>query len=186
MTLIRTHWLALSCLLMIAAFGLIALGPAGSTRSHFFRPLSVQAAASDSPNETQKTNLEAYATLLRENIPDEKEQLIALVMFFDEADSAKFWPIYEQYRAELDKLNASAASSMDDYVRNNGRLTELQADHIVHNQTHFQSERAALLDKYYGKFKAALGPVTAARFFEAENQLLSLTDLQLSSKLPVE
>jgi len=56
----------------------------------------------------------------------------------------------------------------------------------VHNQTQVQSQRAALLDKYYGQVKEALGPETGARFYEAESQLLLLTDLQLSSKLPVE
>ena len=37
-----------------------------------------------------------------------------------------------------------------------------------------------------GQAKDALGPDTAARFYETESQLLSLTDLQNSSKLPVE
>jgi hypothetical protein len=183
MRIARIHWFALICLVTIIGLGLIS---AGSARSHLSRALATQATEAGPAPSEKKANLDAYATLLRENVPDEKEQLIALVMFFDEADAAKFWPIYEQYRTELDKLNASAAASMDDYVRNNGNLTEQQADQVVHNQTQFQSQRAALLDKYYGQFKAALGPVTAARFFEAENQLLSLTDLQLSSRLPVE
>ena len=183
MKIARIQWFALICLVMTVGFGLIS---PGSSRARVFRTLPAPAAvASNAPNETKKANLEAYATLLRENVADEKEQLMALVLFFDEADAAKFWPIYEQYRAELDKLNTKAAASMDDYVRNNGHITEQQADQVVHNQTQFQSQRAALLDKYYGQFKTALGPVTAARFFEAENQLLSLTDLQLSSNLPV-
>jgi|SRR5690349_6180221 len=183
MKTVQIRWIALMGLLTIAGFDLIS---AGSVRSHLFRTLTAQAAGvGAAPSETKKANLEAYATLLRENVPDEKEQLIALVMFFDEADATKFWPIYEQYRAELDRLNASEAASISDYVKHNGQLTEQQADQIVHNQTHFQSQRAALLDKYYEQFKAALGPVSAARFFEAENQLLSLTDLQLSSTLPV-
>ena len=183
MKTVRIRWFVLICLLTIVSFDLIS---AGSARSHLRTLLAQAAVPREAPGETQKANLEAYATLLRENVPDEKEQLIALVMFFDEADAAKFWPIYEQYRAELDKLNASEAASIDDYVRNNGHLTGQQADQIVHNQTQFQRQRAALLDKYYEQFKDALGPVSAARFFEAENQLLSLTDLQLSSKLPVE
>ena len=184
MRIARIYWFGLVCLVTIVGFGLIS---AGSARSYLFRTLTAQTTdAGPAPGESKKANLEAYATLLRENVPDEKEQLIALVMFFDEADAAKFWPIYEQYKTELDALNASAAASMDDYVRNNGHLTEQQADQVVHSQTQFQSQRAALLDKYYGQFKAALGPVTAARFFEAESQLLSLTDLQRSSKLPVE
>jgi len=180
MKIVQIRWLVLMCLLTIAGFDLVSASP------HLFRTLTAQAAGSAAPSETKKANLEAYTTLLRENVPDEKEQLIALVMFFDEADAAKFWPIYEQYRAELDKLNASEAASINEYVKNSGHLSEQQADQIVHNQTHFQSQRAALLDKYYDQFKAALGPVSAARFIEAENQLLSLTDLQLSSTLPVE
>ena len=184
MKTMRIRWLALICLLTIAGLELIS---AGSARTYRLRNLPAEAAGdSAAPSDAQKANVEAYATLLHENVPDEKEQLIAMVLFFNEADAAKFWPIYKEYEAALAKLNASEAASIDDYVRSNGHLTEQQADQVVRNQTQVQNQRAALLEKFYEQFKDALGPVTAARFFEAENQLLSLTDLQLSSKLPVE
>ena len=183
MKIMRIRWFALMWLLTMVAFVLISVG---SARSYLFRTLPTEAVAdSAAPSETQKANLEAYATLLRENVPDQKEQLMALVLSLNEADAAKFWPIYGRYEAELDKLNASSAASIDDYVRSHGHLTEQQADNVVHNQTQVQSQRAALLEKYYGQVESALGPETAARFYEAESQLLSLTDLQLSSKLPV-
>jgi hypothetical protein len=183
MKIMRIRWLAVTCFLTIAAFDLISVG---SARSHLFRTLRAQVVAgSTAPSETQKANLEAYATLLHENVPDQKEQMMALVLSLNEADAAKFWPIYNEYEAELDKLNASSAALIDDYVRSYGHLTEQQADNVVHNQARVQGQRAALLDKYYGQVKDALGPETAARFYEAESQLLSLTDLQLSSKLPV-
>ena len=177
-------WVAILCLLTMVSF---ALGSAGWAHSHMFRTSPVQAtAASAGPSDTQKANLEAYRTLLQENVADQKEQVVALVLFLNEADAAKFWPIYNKYEAELDKLNATAAASIDDYVKNAGHLSEQEADQVVHNQTQFQSQRAALLDKYYGQVKGALGPEAAARFYEAESQLLSLSDLQRSSKLPVE
>ena len=183
MKITRISWVAILCLLTIVGFALIS---AGSAHSHMFRTPPAQAtAASAGPSDTQKTNLEAYATLLKENVADQKEQVVALVLFLNEADAAKFWPIYSQYEGELDKLNASAAASIDVYVKNAGHLSEQQADEVVHNQTQFQSQRAALLDKYYGQVKDALGPETAARFYEAESQLLSLTDLQRSSTLPI-
>jgi hypothetical protein len=183
MKIMRIRWFAVMCFLTIAAFDLISVG---SEHSYLFRAVSaVPAADNATPSETQKANLEAYATLLRENVPDQKEQVIALVLSLNEADAAKFWPIYNQYEAELDKLNATSTASIDDYVKSYGHLTEQQADEVVHNQTEVQTQRAALLDKYYGEVKGALGPETAARFYEAENQLLLLTDLQLSSKLPV-
>jgi hypothetical protein len=152
----------------------------------FRTSLAQAASAGAGSNDSQKTNLEAYATLLRENVSDQKEQLVALVLFLNEADAAKFWPIYNQYEAELGKLNATAAVAMDEYVKNYGHLSEQQAEQVVHSQAQFQSQRATLLDKYYGQVKDALGPETAARFYEVESQLLALTDLQLSSKLPVE
>ena len=174
---------AILCLLTMAGFALVS---AGSAHSHLFRTPAQATAASAGPSDTQKANLDAYATLLRENVADQREQLVALVLFLNEADAAKFWPIYSQYEGELDKLNGTAAASIDAYVRNAGHLSEQQADQVVHNQTQFQSQRAALLDKYYGQVKDALGPETAARFYEAETQLLSLSDLQRSSTLPVE
>jgi hypothetical protein len=184
MKILRFRWLTVMCFLTMAAFVLISVGSAGS---YLFRTLPAEAVAdSAAPSETQKANLEAYITLLQENVPDQKEQLMALVLSLNEADAARFWPIYNHYEAELDKLNASSAASIDDYVRSYGHLTEQQADHVVHNQTQIQSQRAALLDKYYGEVEGSLGPETAARFYEAESQLLLLTDLQLSSKLPVE
>lgn len=184
MKITRISLVGVLCLLTMVGFGLVS---ADSAHSHLFRtPPAQAAAASAGPSDTQKANLEAYTTLLHEDVSDQREQVVALVLFLNEADASKFWPIYSQYGAELDKLNATAAASIDDYVKNVGHLSEQQADQIVHNQTQVQSQRAALLDKYYGQVKDALGPETAARFYEAESQLLSLSDLQRSSRLPVE
>src|SRR6516165_12088652 len=121
-------WLAISCLLPMVSF---ALGSAGWAHSHMFRTPQAQATgASAAPSDTQKANLEAYATLLQENVADQKEQVVALVLFLNEADAAKFWPIYSQYEAELDKRNATAAASIDDYAKNAGHLSAQQADQV--------------------------------------------------------
>jgi hypothetical protein len=174
MKITRIIWVATLCLLTTLGFALVSAGAAAQ-----------EAGASVGPSDTQKANLEAYTALLHENVADQKEQVVALVLFLNEADAGKFWPIYSQYEAELDKLNATATASIDIYVKNAGHLSEQHADQLVRDQTQFQSQRAALLDKYYGTVKDALGPETAARFYEAESQLLSLTDLQRSSMLPV-
>jgi hypothetical protein len=183
MKITRISWVAILCLLTMVGFALVS---AGSAHSHMFRIPPVQAAAASAgPSDTQKANLEAYTTLLHENVDDQKEQVVGLVLSLNEADADKFWPIYSQYEAELDKLNATAAAAIEVYVKNADHLSEQQADQVVHDQTQFQSQRAALLDKYYGQVKDALGPETAARFYEVESQLLALSDLQRSSRLPI-
>ena len=183
MKITRISWVAILCLLTMLGFALVS---AGSAHSHMFRtPLAQAAAASARPSDAQKANVEAYTTLLHENVADQKEQLVMLVLSLNEADADKFWPIYSQYEAELDKLNTTAATSIDAYIKNANNLSAQQADQVVHDQTQFQSQRAALLEKYYGQVKDALGPEPAAKFYEAESQLLSLSDLQRSSALPI-
>jgi hypothetical protein len=183
MKITRISWVAMLWVLTMVGLALVS---AGAAHSHMFRtPPAQAAAASAGLSETEKANVEAYTTLLHENVADQKEQVVALVLSLNEADADKFWPIYSQYEAELDKLNATAAASIDIYVKNADHLSGQQADQLVHDQTQFQSQRATLLEKYYGQVKDALGPETAARFYEAESQLLSLSDLQRSSMLPI-
>jgi hypothetical protein len=183
MKISRISSVAVLCLLTMVGFGRVS---AGSAHFHVFQAPPAQAPASAGQSDAQKANLEAYTALLHENVSDQKEQVVALILSLNEADAAKFWPIYSQYEADLNKLNATAASSIDLYVNNAGHLSDQQADQVVHSQAQFQSQRAELLGKYYGRVKDALGPEKAVLFYEAESQLLSLSDLERSSKLPVE
>ena len=135
--------------------------------------------------ETQARNIAGYTELLREDLPDEKGSILGVVLQLTPEEAAKFWPIFEQYNAELSKLNESAASSVDDYVKNYGQLSDEKADEVVRKSVEYHAQRNALLAKYYGLVKQAVGATTAARFFEAENQILLLIDLQMNSNLPV-
>ncbi len=69
---------------------------------------SGQAAAS-AATDTDKMNIEAYIQLLREDVWEEKAQLMGAVLQLDAAEAAKFWPIFDEYNAELFKLHESDA-----------------------------------------------------------------------------
>lgn len=134
---------------------------------------------------TQNSNIAGYTELLRENLPDEKGPILGVVLQLTPEEAAKFWPIYEQYNTEMNKLNASAAASIDDYVKNFDQLSDQKADETIRGSGEFHAQREALLAKYYGLVKQAVGAATAARFFEIENQILLLIELQMNSNLPV-
>jgi hypothetical protein len=136
-------------------------------------------------NDTQNRNIAGYTQLLHENLTDEKEPVLGSVLQLTPEEAAKFWPIFDQYNAELNKLNASAAASIDAYIKGFPELSAQQADDMVQKSVEYHNQREALLSKYYGLVKEALGPATAARFFEIENQILLLIELQMNSNLPV-
>jgi len=106
------------------------------------------------------------------------------LMGMDVDQSAKFWPIYSEYDAELTKLNNLRAGNIQDYARNYNQMTDAKADELAQNALNYRRQRSELLANYYGRFKDSLGAVEAMRFLQIEGQLLAIIDLQIASALP--
>jgi hypothetical protein len=132
----------------------------------------------------KELNITAYIELLRSDIQAERVAVIGQIMQLNEADSAKFWPIYREYQTELTALNDIKIGVVREYVENYDKVTDKAADRSANTIFDFESKRLALKKKYYERMKNALSAKTALQFFQVENQILMLLDLQLSSSLP--
>lgn len=130
-------------------------------------------------------NLDEYITLLRKDVRSQKFAVVDAVMQLNQDDAAKFWPIYRDYDTELAKVNDLRLANIKEYAKTYNQLTDAKADELVRNGLAFQKQRTELLTKYYDRVKQSLGSVTAARFVQVENQLLSIIDLQIDSSLPI-
>lgn len=139
-------------------------------------------AAAKTPEEL---NTQEYIALLRKDISAEKAKLVGTVMQFDAEDAAKFWPIYRDYDAELNKLNDLRVANIKEYARTYREMTDAKADELIKDAMTFQKQRDELLAKYYERVKQELGAITAARFLQVEHQLLLIIDLKIASALPV-
>ena len=144
---------------------------------------SVWAAEVDTAGQEQ--NIRAYIELIRSDVKAEKTAIITKVMDLDAAEAAKFWPIYTDYEQELSKLGDERVALIRDYVDNYDNLSEDKAHSIALAAFDLEARRTELKKKYYTRFEQALSAKTAARFFQVENQILMLIDLQVASSLPV-
>lgn len=135
--------------------------------------------------DAQKKNLQAYIDLLREDVRQQKAEIMGSVMVLSAEDAAKFWPIYSEYDTELTKLNDQRAANIKEYARTYTELTDEKADELIQKALAYQKQRGELLAKTYDRVKQALGAITAARFVQVEQQLLLLIDLKIASALPV-
>ena len=133
----------------------------------------------------EELNTQEYIALLRKDVSAEKAQLVGSVMQFDAEDAAKFWPIYRDYDAELNKLNDLRVANIKEYARTYKEMTDAKADELVKDAMTFQRQRDELLAKYYQRVREELGAITAARFLQVEHQLLLIIDLKIASALPV-
>lgn len=135
--------------------------------------------------ETQEANIRAYVELLRSNLRDNQRNVVAAVMQFSDEEALKFWPIYNQYESELNKLGVLRLKLLEDYVANYNKLNNATAENLVQRSLALEARRNALQRKYYEKFSAALSPVTAGRFYQVQRQIQLLLDLQVASMLPI-
>lgn len=174
-------WTALTLQLLV----LLALSSAAIAKGPT-RPESTQeSTAPTTSTDAQEKNIQEYIELLRTDVRQAKAVIMGAVMQLDVDQSAKFWPIYSEYDAELTKLNKERVANILDYADNYDQMTDAKADELVQNAVDFRNQRTALLAKYYGRVKASLGSIEAARFAQVEDQLLLLIDLQIASSLPI-
>jgi hypothetical protein len=161
----------LRCFLMAALFLLPANFPISA--------LAQAQAASD-----KDLNLRAYVNLLRADIKAKRVSLITEIMQFNDAEAAAFWPIFREYDGELTKIGDGRLQIIAEYVKNYENMTDAKADELMSRALELEKQRAELKKKYFDKMKMAMSAVTAARFFQVENQIQQIVDLQISANLP--
>jgi len=132
----------------------------------------------------REKNFREYAALLRGDLKADRKNIITQLMQFDEKDAAAFWPIFEQYDAELTKIGKGREDLIVDYAKHYESLTDEKADELMSKAFELEKDRAILKKKYFDKMKTAVTATQATRFFLIENQIQHIIDLQVSAMLP--
>ena len=123
--------------------------------------------------------------LLRQDIRSQKKQLIAQNLKLTDAEATKFWPIYDQYTAELVKINDKKYGAIQQYADHFGTLTGDQAVALSQQLLEVDVSAAQLREKYLPIVAKAIGGVKAATFSQLDRRISQMIDLQLSSKIPL-
>jgi hypothetical protein len=168
----------------ILVLATLALVPAARAQAGT-QPTQTAIEADTSSDSDSQKNIQEYIELMRSDVQQRKAETLATVMQLSAADAAKFWPIYAEYDAELTKLNDLRVANIQEYARTYDQMTNEKADELIQKALAYRKQRQELVAKYYERVKQALGATTAARFFQIEDQLLSIIDLQIDSSLPI-
>ncbi|HKN24254.1 MAG TPA: hypothetical protein VJX72_05350 [Candidatus Acidoferrum sp.] len=140
-----------------------------------------QAAASkDSPAVTDQD-----IQLLRQDIRSQKKQLVAANLTLTDAEATKFWPIYDQYAAEMTKIGDQKYALIKEYAQNFGSLTDAQAQSLINRSLALDEATAQLRIKYVPIVNKVLPGTKTATFFQIDRRLSTLIDLQLASQIPL-
>jgi len=140
-----------------------------------------QAAAS---KDTQTVS-EQDVNLLRQDLRSKKKQLIAANLTLTDAESTKFWPVYDQFSAEMTKLGDEKLALIKEYAQNFGSLTDAQALSLINRSLALDEAVSQLRIKYVPIVNKVLPGTKTATFFQMERRVGTLIDLQIASLIPL-
>ena len=129
--------------------------------------------------------VEKDLALLRRDLRAEKKKIVALNVPLTESEATKFWPVYDQYAAEMSKHYDEFYAIIKEYAANQKTLTDAQALQMVKRWSQIQVELAQTRQRYVPAVEKVLPGKKAALFFQIDRRLYELMDLHVASQVPL-
>lgn len=123
--------------------------------------------------------------LTREMVQTERKAIVAANMVLSEAESRNFWPVYNDYVAEVRKVNDRRARLIVDYARTYENLTETQAEAFLKESIEIDKAELKVKESFLPKFRKVLTSKRVARFYQIENKLDTIIDFGIASEIPL-
>jgi hypothetical protein len=123
--------------------------------------------------------------LLRGDVSSMKKKLIAAHLTLADGESTRAWQVYEQYSAEMSKVNDTKTTILKEYSQEFDTLTDDQADDLVRRWLETDIQQAKLRQQFAGIFRKVLPGKKAATFLQLERRISMMMDVQLTAGLPL-
>ena len=114
----------------------------------------------------------------------EKKQVVAERMKISQADSDKFWKLYEEYELFRSEISDKRAENIQQYVKNYTNITEAKADELLKNTFEINDEIAKLWQKTYKTMSKELSAKIAGQFIYLEMYFEAIGRQKLAESIP--
>jgi hypothetical protein len=125
--------------------------------------------------------------ILRQKIKADKKLVVAANMELTETEAKGFWPVYEAYQADLDKLNERLAKLIvryaDLYQKNT--LTDEAAKSLLDEALAIEQAEVTMKQGYVPKLSAALPATKVARYLQIENKIRAVIKFEMADGIPL-
>ena len=135
--------------------------------------------------QSSQAGIDQDIQMLRLDIRSKKKQMVAANLKLTDNEATKFWPVYDQYTADLVKINDEKYALIKEYADKWGSLTDDQALSLTNRALAVDEKVAQLRIKYVPIFNKVVPGTKVATFYQIERRLQAVIDLQLSSQLPL-
>ena len=125
--------------------------------------------------------------ILREKIKADKKLLVATNMELTEAEAKNFWPIYEDYQKDLQKINERLIQALHGYAADykNKSMTNEKAKKLTDEYLSIEQAEVKLKSSSVPKLNKALPATKVARYLQIENKIRAVIKYDLAATVPL-
>lgn len=125
--------------------------------------------------------------ILREKIKADKKLLVATDMDLTESEAKNFWPIYEEYQKDLQKINRRIVALLDSYAADfRGKtLTDDKAKKLINEAMAIEQAEVNLKSTYAPKLGKVLPARKVVRYLQIENKIRAVVKYDIAQGVPL-
>ena len=125
--------------------------------------------------------------ILRDKIQADKKLLVAANMELTESEAQGFWPLYDRYQKDLQKINQRLANLLESYAADfRGKsLTDEKAKQLIAEAVAIEQAEAQLKSIYAPQLSKVLPVRKVARYLQIENKIRAVVKYDIASGVPL-
>jgi hypothetical protein len=121
----------------------------------------------------------------RATIQADRQAIVAEALPLTEEQAKAFWPLFRQYRTEMEKLGDRVMDLMIDYGKNMDTLTDEKAAALLDEVLAIQRDEVKVKQSWLPKFRKVLPAKTVTRFYQIESKLDTLLRFEAAAQIPL-
>jgi len=125
--------------------------------------------------------------ILRDKIKADKKLLVASNMELTESEAKGFWPIYDEYQKELQKINQRMAKVLESYADDNRSksLTDDKAKKLIDEAVSVEQAEANIKSTFAPKLSKVLPVKKVVRYLQIENKIRAVVRYDIAQGVPL-
>ncbi len=129
----------------------------------------------------------ANMEILAQKVKADKKLLVAMNMNLTDAESKGFWPVYESYQADLQKVNKRLGQLVSDYAQayNSGFVSDTTAGKLIKEFLHMEAVEMKLRVANVKKLARVLPAKKVMRYLQIENKIRAVIRFGIASEVPL-
>lgn len=125
--------------------------------------------------------------LVRDAAKSNKKALIAVNLRLTPAEEKGFWPVYDSYQADLDKITERLGKLIVNYAKefNADSLSDAKAKELMKNYLACEEDIIKLKKSYLSKFDAVLPGKKVMTYYQLENKIGAVIRYDMAGQIPL-